>query len=482
MPSDTETADPVIRLAQKGRWMEADTETPVSLFLHLTATADDTHEQGILLESAEVDGRWGRYSVLATDFLLLLHCRGGKLAVTVNDPRLEAVKACEGLPFLDGVQAVMRQIAIEPETGFTTLPAITRALYGYLGYGIAGLCLAKLEKVLPPDQAESCLVLPGKVMLFDHLYNRLCELTLRDTPARAPVARPPAHAPETTVGAIRSYPEQAGYVAQAEKIKGMLRQGEAIQIVLSTRFEAPYTGDAFTFYRRLRRFNPSPYMFFMRLPGMELVGSSPELLVRCTAGQLQLNPIAGTRKRGKTDEEDAALAADLLQDPKERAEHVMLVDLGRNDLGRIAKPGSVKVERLMEVERFSHVMHLTSRVTAQIDPALDAMDVIRATFPAGTVSGAPKVRAMEIIAETEPLPRGPYAGAAGWFGLDRGAVNLDTGIIIRSLWAQDGMLRWQAGAGIVYDSVPESEWQECCNKSAVMRAVVNGEKHVPAHR
>ena len=225
-------------------------------------------------------------------------------------------------------------------------------------------------------------------------------------------------------------------------------------------------------------------MVYMDLPGLTLIASSPEVMVRCAEGRLQLSPIAGTRRRGTDDEEDCRLAAELREDPKERAEHVMLVDLGRNDLGRLARPGTVKVERLMEVERFSHVMHLTSRISAGLRPELDALDVLAATFPAGTVSGAPKVRAMEIIAETEHLPRGPYAGCMGWLGLDRNAVSLDTGITIRSMWVKDGKLHWQAGGGIVFDSDPVAEWNEVYNKSAIMRTVLNttGEDHVPAHR
>ncbi|MDD3468895.1 MAG: anthranilate synthase component I family protein, partial [Thermoguttaceae bacterium] len=247
----------------------------------------------------------------------------------------------------------------------------------------------------------------------------------------------------------------------------------------------PFTADPFPLYRRMRRRNASPYMFFMRFRDITLFGSSPEVMVRCTNNQLQLSPIAGTRCRGKDDAEDALLAAELQADPKERAEHVMLVDLGRNDLGRIAQPGSVKLERLMEVERFSHVMHLTSRVTARLENGLDAVDVLAATFPAGTVSGAPKVRAMELIAETEKAPRGPYAGCIGWLGLDKDEVHLDTGITIRSMWVRDGQLHWQAGAGIVFDSVPEKEWNECQNKAAVMRGIMqktDGEYDVPAHR
>ena len=398
MTASKTPAAPDVTLRQSARWLPADMDTPISLFLGMC------HEHhGILLESAEVDGRWGRYSILACDFLLQATCRDGLLALDTNDDRLRPFAVLNGMPFTEGLRTLMRGLHLEKPEGIT-LPPITRALYGYLD--------------------------------------------------------------------------------AVNKIKQMLRQGEAIQVVPSCRVSTPFAGDAFTLYRRMRRCNASPYMFFMDLPGITLFGSSPEVMVRCDEGKLQLSPIAGTRKRGADDLEDARLAAELQEDPKERAEHVMLVDLGRNDLGRIARPGTVNVERLMEVERFSHVMHLTSRITARLQPDLDALDVLAATFPAGTVSGAPKVRAMEIIAETEQLPRGPYAGCIGWLGLDDDNVSLDTGITIRSMWVKDGKLHWQAGGGIVFDSDPVAEWNEVYNKSAIMRTVLNttGEDHVPAHR
>ena len=244
------------------------------------------------------------------------------------------------------------------------------------------------------------------VLVFDHLYNRLCQISLGEHRDVNGARTRECGAALSFIGedAVTATPGREGYMDAVNKIKQMLRQGEAIQVVPSCRFSTPFAGDAFTLYRRMRRCNASPYMFFMDLPGITLFGSSPEVMVRCDEGKLQLSPIAGTRKRGADDLEDARLAAELQEDPKERAEHVMLVDLGRNDLGRIARPGTVNVERLMEVERFSHVMHLTSRITARLQPDLDALDVLAATFPAGTVSGAPKVRAMEIIAETEQLP------------------------------------------------------------------------------
>jgi len=467
-----------IVLRQTGRWLEADVDTPISVFLGMVGSG-----QGILLESAEVDGRWGRFSVIAFNFLLRLGCRDGKLEVAVRDPRLAPLRRFDGMGFIEGTRAVMGALRIEPDGAFADQPPITRALYGYFGYGVSGLFEPKLAKVLPPSSAEACLALPGTVVLFDHLYNRLCQLSLTDLPGarvdRSQVDRTP-EPPE--VGPVINVPEEAVYTRAVARVKDMIRQGEAIQVVLSTRFQASFSGDPFTLYRRLRRINPSPYMFFMRLPGVSLLGSSPEVMVRCRADKLQVSPIAGTRPRGADDTHDAALAQELLEDPKERAEHVMLVDLGRNDLGRIAAPGTVQVERFMDVEKFSHVMHLTSRVTAQIEPGRDALDVLAATFPAGTVSGAPKVRAMEIISEAEGLARGPYAGAIGWLGLDRDSVNLDTGITIRSMWVRDGQVHWQAGAGIVFDSVPEMEWKECNNKAAAIRAAVTGGEYVPVNR
>lgn len=436
MTASKTPAAPDVTLRQSARWLPADMDTPISLFLGMC------HEHhGILLESAEVDGRWGRYSILACDFLLQAACRDGLLALDTNDDRLRPFAALNGMPFTEGLRTLMRGLHLEKPEGIT-LPPITRALYGYFGYGMASFFNKKLENCLPQKDADASLVLPGTVLVFDHLYNRLCQISLgehRDVNG-ARTRECGAALPFIGEDAVTATPGREGYMDAVNKIKQMLRQGEAIQVVPSCRFSTPFAGDAFTLYRRMRRCNASPYMFFMDLPGITLFGSSPEVMVRCDEGKLQLSPIAGTRKRGADDLEDARLAAELQEDPKERAEHVMLVDLGRNDLGRIARPG--------------------------------------------TVSGAPKVRAMEIIAETEQLPRGPYAGCIGWLGLDDGNVSLDTGITIRSMWVKDGKLHWQAGGGIVFDSDPVAEWNEVYNKSAIMRTVLNttGEDHVPAHR
>jgi anthranilate synthase component 1 len=457
----------MIKLQQKGRCLPADTQTPVSLYLDLIG-----RKQGILLESSEVDGRLGKYSLLAWDFRLRLESVQGKLKVEVNDPRLQSLKEFEGLDFVQGLRRVLQNIEIVPPEG-SAFPAMTRSLCGYLGYGLVGLWEPKLRPVLPPSDAEAVLVLPGKVLLFEHLYHHCFLLSLDDD---LNLPRPKSHSKEreNVLSPIQTYPDRETFKQSVAEVKELIRQGEAIQVVLSVRFAADFSGDPFQVYRHLRQINPSPYTFYMHLGEITLLGSSPELMVKCEGNKLQLRPIAGTRPRGKDKEEDDRLSEDLLQDEKERAEHVMLVDLGRNDLGRIAQPGSVEVDKFMQVERFSHVMHLTSYLSADLKPGLDALDVIQATFPAGTVSGAPKIRAMEIISQFENLPRGPYAGAIGWIGLDKDKVNMDTGITIRSLWVRDGKIYWQAGAGVVFDSDPEKEWQECQNKArAINKAITS---------
>jgi anthranilate synthase component 1 len=465
-----------IRLAQKVLFLDSDVETPISRFLRL-----HLRDPGILLESVDVDGRWGRYSVIAGDFLLCLHCRQGRLELDINDPRLQELAQLAGLPFFAGLRALMRALEIIPASpaagdrgGPAAFPPITRALYGYLGYGAAGLLEPKLEKCLPPSEAEACLVLPGSLTLFDHTYNQTYLFLLREPPAEAEPSVDFTPEP-TRMGEVACSLEKGEYLALVGEVKERIRQGEAIQVVPSLAFSAPFEGQPFSVYRRLRRINPSPYMFFMNLPGLTLLGSSPEVMVGCDGGALHLCPIAGTRPRGQGEMEDNLFEEALAHDPKEQAEHVMLVDLGRNDLGRISVPGSVVLERYMEVERFSHVMHLTSYIRSQLAPGLDAIDILGAVFPAGTVSGAPKIRAMEIIAQMEPVPRGPYAGAIGWLGLDQESVHMDTGITIRSLWMRDQRVFWQAGGGVVFDSLPENEWEEIHNKAKAVRQAISGQ-------
>ena len=444
--------------------LESDQDTPVSFFMRLVG---DNH--GILLESVDVDGRWGRYSIIATNYVCTITCQQGNLVLNVEDEAFEDLHAFNGQEFITGLRNVMQNLAFEGEK--PDLPSITRGLYGYLGYGISSLLEKKLDQALPVADAEACLVLPGTTIIFDHMYNRITrlDLTAEGRPLKPVASTTRSFGSPRPPGALNS---ESAFIAAVNRMKEQIRQGELIQGVLSVPFQAPFTANPFNFYRRLRRRNPSPYMFFMNIPDGVLLGSSPELLIRCEDSQLRLSPIAGTRPRGKVLEEDVLFGDELLHDPKERAEHVMLVDLGRNDLGRIAKPGSVKVERFMEVERFSHVMHLTSRIEAELDTANDAFDILRAAFPAGTVSGAPKIRAIELVAEEEQLPRGPYAGAIGWLGLDKDSVNLDFGLTIRSLWIREGYAYWQAGAGIVFDSQADMEWAECLRKAAIIKEVL----------
>lgn len=469
-----------VKLKQSARWLAADMETPISLYLKTVGGGD-----GVLLESAEVDGRQGRYSLLACDPLAFFAQAEGKIWIGVKDERLAPLLAYDGAPFLEGLRAIMGAINIEPPRRGPKLPAITRAIYGFLGFGAASMFNPVLREVMPEAEADCQFMLPGEIFLFDHLYNRLCRLSLGNFAELKPET-PSPDSPDPDLDKATSTPDEAGYKEYVRVIREALRQGEAIQVVPSARFCAPYAGDAFKFYRRLRRYNASPYTYYMRFPDITLFGASPEVMVRCEENVLGLSPIAGTRKRGASEREDARMAEELKNDPKERAEHVMLVDLGRNDLGRIAKAGTVRVDKYMEVEKFSHVMHLTSKISARLDDErdLDAIDVLAATFPAGTVSGAPKIRAMEIISRLENSPRGPYAGCVGWLGLDKGRVNMDMGITIRSGWLKDGRLCWQAGGGIVHDSDPELEWKEVRNKSAIMRLALmpEDENYVPVDR
>lgn len=455
-----------ITLQQYGRWLSADIQTPISLYLGFVG-----RRQGILLESAEVDGRLGRYSLIAWDFKLKLTLERGLLCVEAEDPRLAPLEALTGSEYLSGMRQVLDSLEILAPDFKDKLPPLTRGLYGYMGYGLSGVFEPKLEQALPPSEAETCMVLPGKMVLFDHLRHRCCYVSLDDGPPpemdRSQLTVSKMDAP--VLGEPRTLVSQEDYCASVARARDLITQGEGIQVVLSTRFSASIDGDPFVIYRRLRQLNPSPFMFFMRLPAVTMLGSSPELLVQSIDGRIEVRPIAGTRTRGETEAEDLFNEQELLADPKERAEHVMLVDLGRNDLGRMAEKGSVQVKKFMQVERFSHVMHLTSYVEADLKPGLDALDVLVSAFPAGTVSGAPKIWAMQTISELETMPRGPYAGSIGWMGLGSEKRNLATGITIRSLWVRGGKCLWQAGAGIVYDSVPEKEWQECRNKARVLQ-------------
>jgi anthranilate synthase component 1 len=461
----------MIELRQKATFLESDVATPISVYLDRVGQRGC----GALLESAEVGGRWGRHSLVCEGALLRLGCRGGRLKVEFVDPRFAPLAELEGLSYLEGLKEAMARLRVEPDPDLGELPTLTRALYGYLGYGLAGLMEPTLAPLIKPEAAEACMVLPAKEYLFDHTYNTLIELDLGGQPLDL-VSNGGGHDNQKNAapGGLKVSPGQEEFMAMVAKGQERISEGDLIQLVLSVGFESPFEGDPFAVYRRLRRLNPSPYMFYTQQPELSLVVSSPEVMVSCSKNRLRLCPIAGTKPRGQDHLEDDMFETALVEDQMEQSEHVMLVDLGRNDLGRVATSGSVAVERFMEVERFSHVMHLTSQLGADLAPGLSAVDVLTATFPAGTLSGAPKIKAMELIAQMEGVDRGPYGGAIGWLGLDKDSVNLDLGITIRGLWARDGKAYFRAGAGVVYDSDPLSEWKECQAKAAVVLAAFRG--------
>jgi anthranilate synthase component I len=460
-----------------------DLETPVSGFLKL-----DDGGPCFILESAEKGERWGRYSFLGFEPMATLELRDGSLSITGDGFTGEVPDdPVRGLfDLVEGRSVFMPQEAAPFGGGAV----------GYFGYDV----LPHLEKVQlqeahggPPSMS---FMLPRKVVAFDHLKSRMRLGVFTGVPERAGERRK-RHAEarlelaamieclEGDVSSSRLQERKAGpsddfsgvscnmpagsYERMVERAREYIHRGDAFQVVLSQRFDVPFGGDPFAIYRRLRSENPSPYMFYLRLPGVCLVGSSPEPMVTNRAGRAVIRPIAGTRRRGEDTTEDEMLAAELIADEKERAEHVMLVDLARNDLGRVCRPGTVEVSTFMQIERYSHVMHIVSEVSGELRPGKGNYDLLRATFPAGTVSGAPKVRACQIIDELEGEARGPYAGAIGYLSF---TGDMDTCIAIRTVVVRGGTASVQAGAGVVADSIPEREHAESRDKArALVRAV-----------
>ncbi len=463
----------------------ADLETPVSAFCKV---AD--REYSYLLESAETNDAVGRFSLLGLDAHTVIWAQDGVLWERTGDgePRRRSASSD---PAID-VEALLARYRIAEQPGVAGPMA---GAVGYLSYDVAH-AFEPAAGPLPPDHLgmpQMLFMIPGSQLVFDHRTRRMrlvvnAFLAESDAPEdvygaackrlERLLARLRAHAAlaplETRAADSVAIPSSnmtpEAYRTMVGRAKEYILAGDIFQVVLSQRFEAPCDADALQLYRCLRFVNPSPYLFCLRMgPGRALVGSSPEVHVRVTGRELQLRPIAGTRRRGKDPAEDEANASSLLEDPKERAEHVMLVDLARNDAGRVAGFSSVRVDDFMTVERYSHVMHIVSNVRATMLPGRSAFDVLRATFPAGTVSGAPKVRAMQIVSELEPSRRGPYAGAVVFAGLDG---NLDSCITLRSILLKDGVAYFQAGAGIVADSTPEGEYEETLNKAgAMLRAI-----------
>jgi anthranilate synthase component 1 len=452
------------------REIRGDTETPVSAFLKLPSPS-----HAFLLESVEGGERWGRYSFLGDRPRLLVRQTG--LATEV-DEKGKRTKMNEGMP-LDALRKILGRHRLARNEG---LPRFVGGLVGYLAYS----AVRWFEPRVPertgsdPDFPDGEWMLADRMIVFDNLTHRIrliacTDLALHRTSkaafhfareqldelSEALERRIPKPAPAARPTSLQDCWSRPGYLQAVEKIREYIKAGDCMQVVVSRRLVAQYRGDPFELYRRLRGTSPAPYLFYLRFGDRALAGASPELLVRCEAGSVVVRPIAGTRPRGVNAVEDAKLEAALRSNVKERAEHVMLVDLGRNDVGRVALPGTVRVEQREVVERYSHVMHLVSEISGKLRPELDALDALAATFPAGTLTGAPKVRAMEIIDELEPVPRGPYGGAVGYLGFD-GA--LDMAIAIRCVALAGRKLRFQAGAGIVHDSDPAREFEETSDK------------------
>ena len=458
-----------------GATILADTETPVSVLERL---AHD-HPDIFLLESAEGGEQWGRYSFMGVAARATVAIYRDD--VVVRQGIMERRLPHNGEP-LNVLRDLMRPYKLAPQPG---LPRFCGGLVGYFTYEMIHFFEPRVPNRLPPEQPLAEFVIPETLLIFDNIAHTLtvvalafredgtepdllaaAEARVRELLARlhAPI---PAQAPRARRRIERpQFVHEPGYYkGMVARIKEYIREGDIIQCVVSQSFVGPAPDDLVRLYRAQRYVNPSPYLFFMKARNCTLIGSSPETMIRLDNRTACLRPIAGTRPRGATEQEDRANADALLQDEKERAEHLMLVDLGRNELGHVALPGTVQVTDLMMVERYSHVMHLVSNITADLEPHCDAFDLFKSAFPAGTLSGAPKIRAMEIIAELEETPRGPYGGAVGYFSFDG---NMDFCICIRTAVAEHGRLTIRAGGGIVADSEPEYEYRETGNKAAAL--------------
>ena len=455
----------------------SDLDTPLSVYLKL-----GREPYSYFLESVVGGERFGRYSFIGLPAARRIWVFGNKVTVESGGVALETLYAADPLAFINDY---LKRFNVAQVPG---LPRFCGGLVGYFGYDTVRYIERRLgptQKTDPLNLPDIVLLLSTELVVFDNLSGKLYFIVYADPTEpnayrraqerlaelkrklRQPI-EPPLKSEAATASAASSEFGEENFKAAVSRAKQYIYDGDIMQVVLSQRLSQRFDASPLTLYRALRTLNPSPYMFYYNFEDFHVGGASPEILVRLEQGAVTLRPIAGTRPRGATLAEDEALATELLADPKERAEHVMLMDLGRNDVGRVAQIGSVKVTDNMIIERYSHVMHIVSNVEGKLRPELNAMDVLRATFPAGTVSGSPKVRAMEIIDELEPTKRGVYAGAVGYLGFNG---DMDLAIAIRTAVVKNQMLYVQAGAGIVADSVPQSEWQETQNKAkAVLRA------------
>ena len=463
----------------------ADLDTPLSVYLKLAAAP-----YSYLLESVQGGEKWGRYSIIGLPARRVLTVRGTDITVTDAGTVVERHQCDDPLAFIRDFHARVRAPALE-------ISRFSGGLVGYFGYDTVRYGEARLAAGAPPDtlgMPDIMLMLSDEFVVFDNLRGEMelvCYVDPADEAAHMAAERrldaliaqlaqplaPTSAAAASGTAREEDFESEFGrerFMAAVERIKQYIVDGDVMQVVPSQRMSVPLTAPPIDVYRALRHLNPSPYLFFMDLADFQIVGSSPEILVRLDGRTVTTRPLAGTRKRGATPEEDFALERELLADPKEIAEHLMLIDLGRNDIGRVATTGSVRVTEKMVIERYSHVMHISSNVEGQLLAGRDAIDVLRATLPVGTLSGAPKIRAMEIIDELEPTKRGVYGGAVGYLSWNG---NMDTAIAIRTGLIKDGRLYIQAGCGVVADSVPALEWEETLNKGrAMFRAVEMAER------
>jgi len=464
----------------------ADLDTPLSIYLKLA-----NGPYSYLFESVQGGEKWGRYSIIGLPCQRIIRIYDHTVKIFHDNELIEEMTVDDPLAWIEDYQMTFKHPELED------YPRFTGGLVGYFGYETIRYIEPKLaalpDKEDPLNLPDILLMVSEQVIVFDNLSGKLYIIVYAKSDEDNAYTRAQEYIDRLKKQMMAATPmqtqtksrvikeadfvsgfQQPGYEDAVKRVKQYITDGDAMQVVISQRMSIPFHAQPLDLYRSLRSLNPSPYMYYMDLGDFHIVGSSPEILVRYDDDEVTVRPIAGTRPRGKTAEEDRALEKDLLADPKELAEHLMLIDLGRNDVGRIAKTGSVELTDKMMVERYSHVMHIVSNVTGDIKDNLSAMDILRATFPAGTVSGAPKIRAMEIINELEPVKRGVYSGAVGYLGWNG---NMDTAIAIRTAVIKDKTLHIQAGAGIVYDSIPSNEWDETMNKGrAVFRAVAMAEK------
>ncbi len=463
------------------RDVPADLDTPLSVYLKLARGP-----YSYLLESAQGGEKWGRYSIIGLPARTLLRVKRHRITVETDGEVVEEVERDDPLAFVAEFQARYRV----PE--LPGLPRFSGGLVGYFSYDSVRYVEHRLAESSPPDELgtpDILLMVSNDVIVFDNLRGRMTLISHADPEQPDALAQTQRHLAGVAAGLAAALPGDVtrdrpkgngpaiaesdfvsgfgreAFMAAVERTREYIRAGDVMQVVLSQRMSVPFSAPPIDLYRALRSLNPSPYMYFMDLDDFQIVSSSPEILARVEDGVITNRPLAGTRRRGHTEEEDRAMEAELLADPKEIAEHLMLIDLGRNDVGRVAATGSVEVTEKMVIERYSHVMHISSNVIGRLREGATALDVLRATLPVGTLSGAPKIRAMEIIDELEPVRRCIYGGAVGYLAWNG---NMDTAIAIRTAVLKDGTLHIQAGGGVVADSISRLEWKESMNKGRAM--------------